>query len=127
MPVWRGNHPMKTRLVGFGSAMAVALIAVGSQRSDDPGAPAATRARGDAQAEKKAESGAGLAGQRQDSSPEEKAVRELVDAFVKAYNAKDAKAIATQFAEDGRIVGPDGSITEGREAIERRYRAAFDD
>ena len=115
---------MKMAWLGFASAMAVALVALGSQRSDDPGSPAA---RGGPQAEKTAESGAGLVGQRQASSSEATAVRELVAAFVRAYNAKDAKAIAAQFAEDGRIVDPDGSITEGRAAIERRYRETFDD
>jgi uncharacterized protein (TIGR02246 family) len=92
---------MKTAWLGFGSVTAIALVALGVQRS-------------------------GL-GQDRGGSPEAKAVGELVDAFVKAYNAKDARAIASQFAEDGRIVGPDGSVAEGRPAIERRYREAFED
>jgi uncharacterized protein (TIGR02246 family) len=100
---------MRTTWLGFSVAMAAALIAFGSQRKDEAVAP---------QDVKKDAAPA---------SPDVKAVRDLVDSFVKAYNAKDAKAIAAQFVDDGRIVEPDGSVTEGREAIERRYRDAFKD
>jgi uncharacterized protein (TIGR02246 family) len=106
---------MKAIWLGFGSAMGIALLAWGRSAGDAPPSVAEARAPQDAQAGKQA-----------DSSPEAKAVREVVEAFVKAYNAGDAKAIAAQFAEDGRIVEADGSVTEGRAAIEKRYREAFD-
>jgi uncharacterized protein (TIGR02246 family) len=60
------------------------------------------------------------------AAAETKAVREVVGSFVAAYNARDARAIAEQFAEDGQIVEPDGSVTEGRGDIEKRYREAFE-
>jgi uncharacterized protein (TIGR02246 family) len=117
---------MRTAWLGFGSATAVALIALGAQRSGDPGSPdARTPGRTGLQVAR-AEPGAVLPRQLEGSTPEATAIREVVGAFVKAYNAKDAGTIASQFAEDGRIVGPDGSITEGRPAIERRYREAFE-
>jgi uncharacterized protein (TIGR02246 family) len=117
---------MKVAWLGCGSAVAVTLLVLGTQRADEPRPPVAGAAREGPQAEKRPASGAGIAGQLQGSTPEARAVRELVEAFVKAYNAKDAKAIAAQFTEDGRVVGPDGSIADGRAAIERRYREAFD-
>jgi uncharacterized protein (TIGR02246 family) len=117
---------MRTAWLGFGSAVAVALIALGAQRSGDPG-PADARTSGRAGLQvARAEPGAVPPGQFEGNTPEATVVREIDGAFVKAYNARDAKAIAAQFAEDGRIVGPDGSITQGRAAIERRYREAFE-
>lgn len=105
---------MKTTWLGLGAAMAAACIALGAPRGDTPKPTSGADAPQGSQA-------------AAPSSPEARGVREVVDAFVRAYNAKDAKAIADQFAEDGRIVEPDGSITTGREAIERRYREAFEE
>ncbi|HEY2155355.1 MAG TPA: SgcJ/EcaC family oxidoreductase [Isosphaeraceae bacterium] len=108
---------MKTIWLGFGSAMGVALFAWGHSEGNDPASVRGARARQGVQAENQADPAA---------SAETKAVREVVEAFVKAYNARDAKAIAEQFAEDGQIVEPGGSVTEGRGAIEKRYREAFE-
>lgn len=111
---------MRTARVGLACAMTVALIALGAQRTivADLPAPAPAPTPAHPQDAKQADGQA---------SADLKGVRDLVDSFVKAYNAKDAKAIAAQFAADGRIIGTDGSITEGRDAIEARYRDAFED
>src|SRR5262249_9350923 len=46
-------------------------------------------------------------------------------AFVKAYNTKDAKAIAALFTPDGQIVDKEGNAAEGREAIEKEFKEIF--
>lgn len=117
---------MKTTWLGFGAASAFALIALGAQRSGEHASPDARTSTRVGSGVARAEPEAVPRGQLEGNTPEAAAIRDVVGAFVTAYNARDAKAIASQFAEDGRIVGPDGSITEGRPAIERRYREAFE-
>jgi uncharacterized protein (TIGR02246 family) len=53
------------------------------------------------------------------------AIRANVTAFVKAYNAKDAKAVAALFTPDGQVVDQDGNASEGRDAIERVFADLF--
>jgi uncharacterized protein (TIGR02246 family) len=50
-----------------------------------------------------------------------------VEAFAKAYNAGDAKAIAALFTPDGQIVTEDGDTVEGRESIEKGFSEIFAD
>jgi uncharacterized protein (TIGR02246 family) len=56
-----------------------------------------------------------------------RALRELTGKFTAAYNAGDAAALAALFTEDAEIVGDDGSVTSGREAIAERFAATFED
>lgn len=42
--------------------------------------------------------------------------------FVKAFNQKDAAAIAALFTPDGEIVGTDGGIIAGRRQIEGYHK-----
>jgi uncharacterized protein (TIGR02246 family) len=58
-------------------------------------------------------------------SADEKAIRETAEAFEKAYNAKDAKAIAALFVPEGQIEDKDGDVSEGREAIEKVFADIF--
>src|SRR5437764_1226671 len=81
---------MKAIRLGLVSAMGVALFAWGHSRGNDPASVARARAQ---QADNQADSA---------DSAAMKGVREVVEAFVKAYNARDARAIAERFAEDGR-------------------------
>ncbi|HMF13457.1 MAG TPA: SgcJ/EcaC family oxidoreductase, partial [Gemmataceae bacterium] len=60
-----------------------------------------------------------------DRSADEAAIRANVTAFVKAYNAKDAKAIAAMFTPDGLIVDKEGDASEGREAIQKVFSGMF--
>jgi uncharacterized protein (TIGR02246 family) len=63
------------------------------------------------------------------ATPEgEPAIRELNKAFVKAFNAGDAKGIAALFTEGAQIleVGDDPPI-RGREAIEARFKTLFEE
>jgi uncharacterized protein (TIGR02246 family) len=62
-----------------------------------------------------------------DHGADEAAIRANVAAFEKAYNAKDAKAIAALFWPNAQIVDKDGNATEGRAAIERVFADLFAD
>lgn len=57
----------------------------------------------------------------------DKAVRAAAAAFVQAYNAHDAKAIAALFAADGEIVDEAGDARQGRGEIEAVFSAIFDE
>jgi uncharacterized protein (TIGR02246 family) len=48
---------------------------------------------------------------------DEKAIRDAAEAFAKAYNAHDAKAVAALFTVDGEIVDESGDWLQGHEAI----------
>ena len=52
---------------------------------------------------------------------DEKAIRQVVDAFVKDYNNHDAPAIAALFTLDGMAADEEGNVARGREAIEQVF------
>src|SRR5512147_1832020 len=52
-----------------------------------------------------------------------KAIRATADAFAKAYNAHDPKAIAALFSPDGEIVDESGDAKQGRAEIEDVFAA----
>jgi uncharacterized protein (TIGR02246 family) len=56
-----------------------------------------------------------------------RAVTDLVASFVKAYNAKDAKALGELFTPDAEIQDEDGDVTRGRDAIVERFSGIFKD
>ena len=56
---------------------------------------------------------------------DEKAIHLVIEAFTKAYNSGDAKAIASLFVADGEIVNEEGESVQGREGIERTFAAIF--
>jgi uncharacterized protein (TIGR02246 family) len=58
---------------------------------------------------------------------DEKAIRQIVDAVTKAFNAKEAKALAALFTEDAEIVSEEGAVTQGRGAIEQVFESVFDE
>ncbi|HSG72791.1 MAG TPA: SgcJ/EcaC family oxidoreductase, partial [Planctomycetaceae bacterium] len=49
---------------------------------------------------------------------DEEAIRQADEAFVKAYGAGDAKAIAALFTPDAEYVDESGNVFQGRDAIE---------
>ncbi len=61
----------------------------------------------------------------EDHSADEAAIRANIAQFVKAYNAGDAKAVASLFAPDGQAVDKDGAASEGREAIANTFAGIF--
>lgn len=97
------------------AGIAVAVSPCVLSQSDSKSAPAAGRDGKEAKAA------------APDHSADEAAIRANVAAFVKAYNDKNAKALAALFTPDGQIVDKEGDATEGREAIERTFAELFAD
>jgi uncharacterized protein (TIGR02246 family) len=64
---------------------------------------------------------------RQDAgtADEEKAIQKVRLAYLKAFNAGDAKALAGFWAEDGEFVDAEGRSFRGRGAIAREFAAFF--
>lgn len=60
-------------------------------------------------------------------SDDEKALRKSAADFAKAYNDRDAKAIAALFAPQAEMVDVDGHVVQGREAIEKTYAEHFEE
>src|SRR5262245_30700812 len=56
-----------------------------------------------------------------DQSADEAAIRANIAEFVRAYNARDAKAVAALFLPEAQIIDEDGNTIQGREAIERQF------
>ncbi len=61
------------------------------------------------------------------SPAEEAAVRELYRELLNAWNAHDADRMAAVFAEDGNVIGFDGSQMNGRQEIQDQLRQIFAD
>src|SRR5438270_1228622 len=61
----------------------------------------------------------------EEREPDVLAIGDLLASFVKAYNAKDAKALGDLFTPDAEIQDEDGSITRGRDAITERFEGIF--
>jgi uncharacterized protein (TIGR02246 family) len=57
---------------------------------------------------------------------DEKALRKSAADFAKAYNERDAKALAAQFAPQAEMVDLDGNVIQGREAIEKSFAEQFE-
>ena len=55
---------------------------------------------------------------KKDDSAEMTAVRKTADAFAKAFNAGDARAVAAFWTKDGEYIGPDGAEVRGRDELE---------
>ena len=56
---------------------------------------------------------------------DESQIRSNVTAFVNAFNARDAKAIAGLFSREAQLIDEDGQTTQGREAIEKTFAGMF--
>jgi uncharacterized protein (TIGR02246 family) len=56
---------------------------------------------------------------------DEAQIRANIDAFVKAYNARDTKAVASLFAPNAQAIDEDGTTSQGRDAIEKTFAAMF--
>ncbi len=55
------------------------------------------------------------------AADDEAAIRETVKAYVAAFNARDAKALASYWAENCRFDTPSGDLLEGRQAIQEAF------
>jgi uncharacterized protein (TIGR02246 family) len=63
--------------------------------------------------------------QEQPVPPEMAAVRQTAEAFTKAFNAGDAKAVAAFWTKDGEFIGATGERLRGRDEIEKGYVGFF--
>jgi len=81
-------------------------------------------------------SGGGIAGEKIGHRPEradppyvqeEKALRALGAAYVKAFNAGDARAVSSFWMPQGDFIGAAGALLRGREAIAKDYATFFAD
>ena len=61
------------------------------------------------------------------ASAEEKPIRDLVDAFAKAYSAPDLKALAACFADEANVVDSAGETTRGKPAVVEMYASSFEE
>lgn len=98
----------KLTMIAIAAACGLTLAAVGlaqRQPATTPSKPAAAAAA--------------------ETSAEEKEIHQLIDDVQKAYNAADAKALASLFTEDAELVNAAGDVTHGRIAIEEMFEAAF--
>ncbi|MGZ3489475.1 MAG: YybH family protein, partial [Isosphaeraceae bacterium] len=58
-------------------------------------------------------------------NPDAQAIGDLLGRFIKAYNARDAKALGELFTPDAEIEDEDGEVTRGRDAIVARFAKIF--
>jgi uncharacterized protein (TIGR02246 family) len=63
--------------------------------------------------------------QGQPESAELAAVRKTAEAFTRAFNAGDAKAVAAFWTKDGEYVSADGDSVRGRDELEKTYTEFF--
>ena len=61
-----------------------------------------------------------------DRPEDEKAIRATAEAFIRAYNSGDAKALAALFAPDSEVIDEYGDRIVGRDRIEDEYSELFD-
>lgn len=59
-------------------------------------------------------------------SVDESAIRKSAEAFSKAYNAGDAKAVAAHFAPNAEMIDTVGDIRAGRDTIEKAFAQLFE-
>jgi len=59
------------------------------------------------------------------NADDERQLRQSADKFTKAYNARDAKAVAALFTSSGEVIGEEGTVTQGTEAIEQLFADEF--
>jgi uncharacterized protein (TIGR02246 family) len=104
----------------FVGLAAIAIPAVQSQSQPTKDAPADKKAKPKDQKEPKAS-------KTEDHAADEAAIRANIAAFVKAYNANDAKAIAALFTPDGQVEDKEGNVTDGREGIAATFAKIFED
>ena len=60
-------------------------------------------------------------------NPDAQAVGDQLGLFIKAYNARDAKALGELFTPTAEIEDDDGDVTRGRDAIVARFTRIFGD
>ena len=112
---------MRTTRCAFVSALFSTCLFLGYLRTGSGQAPAQSPPAGANAAAAAPASGATNTA----VSAQEKPIRELVDAFAKAYSTPDLKVLAAFFTDEANVVDSAGETTRGKSAIVDMYRAAF--
>ena len=60
-----------------------------------------------------------------ETASDEALIRETVKAYVAAFNARDAKSLATYWSEDCEFATPSGDVLRGRQAIQDAFGKYF--
>lgn len=73
---------------------------------------------------------AGIADERSNSTDHERlearqVAESVVKSYMRAYDTRDPKAISALFLPDAMVLGFDGAVSQGREAIERSWAGLF--
>ncbi len=92
-----------------------------------PAPKAAATPAANATQPKRAPATAGNETQSASPSPDVKPILEGLKAFIEAYNAPNAEALAALFTEDASVVDPAGAETRGRTEIAQMYATSFED
>ena len=114
---------MRTTRCSLVSALLSTCLFLGYLRPGSGQAPAQSPPAGANAAAAAPTSGATVAA----ASAEEKPIRELVDAFAKAYSTPDLKALAAFFTDEANVVDSAGETTRGKSAIVEMYASAFEE
>ncbi len=69
---------------------------------------------------------ASVPGSQKDVPPVRAALEEANEAFMAAFNAHDAAALAALYTEDAKLLPPNSDVLEGRAAIQAFWQAVFD-
>ena len=106
-------------MLGLAILGLAAVALAQSKPAAPPAAAGATPPRGTPPA-------AAAAAAKAKSKTDEAAIRQLVDQFVKAYNAGDTAAVGACFARDAELVDEEEKLTlQGREAIQQLFGDVF--
>jgi uncharacterized protein (TIGR02246 family) len=71
------------------------------------------------------EAGSAKADNSSQRSPEEEAIRETAESFLKAYAQADGKAAAAHFTSNAEYIDDEGNVFEGRDEIEKNFSRFF--
>jgi len=106
---------MRKAIIGIAAALTVSAAALTSLAQKPPAAGSAPTAKTEAKP----------AAKDRTREQDEQAIRSLVDAFAKSYNAHDSKAIGALFAADAELVDEEEDAVQGRANIERVFTGIF--
>ena len=60
-----------------------------------------------------------------ENQQDKEAIQKTIESYIEAFNAKDSKALASHWAENGDYVNASGAQIKGREAIQKEYEQFF--
>ena len=61
------------------------------------------------------------------ASSDEDSIRKVVVSYADAFNAGDAKKLASHWTEEGELATPNGAVIKGREALVETFTKYFEE